>query len=104
SVMTGTMNPQAKASGGFANSVLPGTYAAATTGSFGSAVNPIAGNLLFIYPGSGAPNTISGTQYLNPASTSQTLTGTYNLTGVGSGTGVVTLTAPSAQNYVIYAV
>jgi hypothetical protein len=104
SVMTGTMNPQAKASGGFANSVLPGTYAAATTGSFGSTVNPIAGNLLFIYPGSGAANTVSGTEYLNPPPTSQTLTGTYNLTGVGSGTGVVTLTPLAAQNYVIYAV
>jgi hypothetical protein len=95
--MTGTMNPQGKGSGFFGNSTLPGTFAAATTGSGSSAVTPIAANLLVTFPGGGVFN-VSGTQYPGP----QTVTGTYDLTGLGKGTGTIKLTAPSAQNYVIY--
>jgi hypothetical protein len=99
SVMTGTMNPQGKGSGGFGGTELPGTYAAATTGSGSSAVTPIAANLLLTSPGGGVFN-VSGTQY----PVGQTVTGTYDLAvpGFQSGTGKIMLTAPSAQNYAIY--
>jgi hypothetical protein len=96
SVMTGTMNPQGKGSGAFGGSELPGTYAAATTSSGSSLVTPIAANLLLTSPGGGIFN-VSGTQY-DPGP--QTLTGTYTLSTLGTGT--IPLTAPSAQNYVIY--
>jgi hypothetical protein len=95
SVMTGMMNPQGNGGGAFSGSELPGTYGAATTGSGSSAVIPIAANLLVTSPGGGVFN-VSGTQYPGP----QTLTGTYTLTFSGAGT--VLLTAPSAENYVIY--
>ena len=95
SVMTGTMNPQGKGSGFFGGSTLPGTFAAATTGSGGSSVSPIAANLLLTSPGGGVFN-VSGTQYPGP----QTVTGAYTL--AGQGTGTIALTAPSAQSYVIY--
>jgi hypothetical protein len=101
SVMTGTMNPQGKGSGIFGDAELPGTFAAATTSSGNSTVIPIAANLLMVDPGNGAANVVSGTQY-HPGA--QTVTGTYtfgtNIKGIGVGT--VTLTAPSAENYVIY--
>jgi hypothetical protein len=47
--MTGTMNPQGKGSGLFGGSSLPGTYAAATTRSGSSGVDPIAANLLLTW-------------------------------------------------------
>ena len=99
SVMTGTMNPQGKSGGGFAGSELPGTFAAATTASGSSAVSPIAANLLLTFPGGGVFN-VSGTQYPG----SQTVTGTLDLNSpLGSaGAFKIALTAPSAQNYVIY--
>ena len=99
SVMTGTMNPQGPGGGCFGGTELPGTYGAATTSSGGSAVIPIAANLLLTSPGGGVFN-VSGTQYPG----SQTVTGTYDLavSGFQNGTGKITLTAPSAQNYVIY--
>jgi hypothetical protein len=99
SVMTGTMNPQGKGGGGFAGSELPGTYGAATTSSGSSAVGPIAANLLLTFPGGGVFN-VSGTQYPG----SQTITGTLDLNSLSGNVGVFTiaLTAPSAQNYVIY--
>jgi hypothetical protein len=99
SVMTGTMNPQGKGGGGFAGSELPGTYGAATTGSGSSAVGPIAANLLLTFPGGGVFN-VSGTQYPG----SQTITGKSDLNSLSGNVGVFTiaLTAPSAQNYVIY--
>jgi len=111
SVMTGTMNPQGQGSGTFANSVLPGTYAAATTGSGSSAVTPIAANLLLTYPGIAAPGAspipnptvVSGTQYPPYLPPLQAVTGTYTLSLPGTGT--ITLTAPpppSPENYVIY--
>jgi hypothetical protein len=99
SVMTGTMNPQGKGIP-FGDSDLPGTFAAATTSSGGSTVTPIAANLLLVYPGGTTTNVVSGTQYPS----AQTVTGTYTFaTGPeGLGIGTVTLTAPSAENYVIY--
>jgi hypothetical protein len=99
SVMTGTMNPQGKGGGGFAGSELPGTYGAATTSSGSSAVGPIAANLLLTFPGGGVFN-VSGTQYPG----GQTITGTLDLNSTSGNVGVFTiaLTAPSAQNYVIY--
>jgi hypothetical protein len=97
SVMTGTMNPQGK-SNGFANSELTGTFAATTTSSGGSLVAPIAANLLLTSPGGGTFN-VSGNQY-----TGGQVTGMYNLGGsLGAGIGTITLTAPAALNYVIYA-
>jgi hypothetical protein len=103
SVMTGAMNPQGKGSGAFANSELPGTYGAATISSGSSAVSPIAANLILtlLTPAGGGVETfnVSGTQYPGP----QTVTGIYDLSGAaGAGTGPITLTAPSAENYVIY--
>lgn len=100
SVMTGTMNPQGKGGGAFADSELPGTFAAATTSSGNSTVTPIAANLLLVFPGGGAANVVTGTQYPG----AQTLTGayTFSTSAAGIGVGTVTLTAPSAENYVIY--
>lgn len=102
SVMTGTMNPQGKGGGAFANSELPGTFAAASTSSGNSTVAPIAANMLLVYPGSGAANVVSGTQYQYPGM--QTLTGSYTFgaSAAGIGAGTITLTAPAAENYVIY--
>ena len=104
SVMTGTMNPQGKTSGGvFAASELPGTYAAATTASGSNTVDPIASNLLLTYPGNGDANVVGGTQYLSSTTgvQTQTLTGSYTMTSFGTGT--IALTTPAPQNYVIYA-
>jgi hypothetical protein len=99
SVMTGTMNPQGKGGGSFAGSELPGTFGAATTASGSSSVSPIAANLLLTFPGGGAFN-VSGTQYPG----SQTVTGTLDLNSPNGNVGAfaIALTAPSAQNYVIY--
>ena len=105
SVMTGTMNPQGKAGGGFAGSELPGTFGAATTSSGSSAVSPIAANLLLTFPGGGVFN-VSGTQYQYPGG-SQTVTGTLDLNSPNGNVGAFTiaLTAPpppAPQSYVIY--
>jgi hypothetical protein len=54
--------------------------------------------LLLTSPGGGVFN-VSGTQYPGQ----QTATGTYSLSNA-FGTGTITLTAPAAQNYVIYVV
>lgn len=99
SVMTGTMNPQGKGSGGFGGSELPSTFAAATTSSGSSAVSPIAANLLLTSPGGGVYN-VSGTQYPPFVPPLQTLTGTYTMDFGGRGT--IPLTVPAAQNYVFY--
>jgi hypothetical protein len=102
SVMTGTMNPQGKSGGAFAASELPGTFGAATTSSGSSHVGPIAANLLLTFPGGGVFN-VSGTQYQYPPG-SQTVTGTLDLNSPNGNVGAfaIALTAPSAQNYVIY--
>ncbi|MGA2981769.1 MAG: hypothetical protein ABSD76_19410 [Terriglobales bacterium] len=105
SVMTGAMNPQGKGGETFANSELPGTYAAATTSSGSSEVVPLAANLLMTYPGIVTPGTppitvVAGTQYQYPNPGQQTVAGTYTLTLPGTGT--IPLTAPSGPSYVIY--
>jgi hypothetical protein len=108
SVMAGTMNPQGNGSGLFGGSTLPGTYAAATTHSGNSGVDPIAANLLLTWTNS-ALNTgactaecVNGTQYdtVNYSLTSVPLAGAYTIHDIGNGT--IVLTAPSAQNYAIY--
>jgi hypothetical protein len=105
SVMTGTMNPQGKGGGDFAGSELPGTFAAVTTSSASSGVDAIAANLLITWVNTGSCTTecVSGTQYdsANPAGVP--LAGanpSYALQDTGNGT--MTLTAPSAEKYVIY--
>jgi hypothetical protein len=105
SVMTGTMNPQMK-SHIYAASDIPSTYAAATTSSGTSGVCPLAANLLltWVNPTQGVSGTQYGVQNATQcdASGSVTLTGAYTLNGPGNGT--ITLTAPAAQSYVIYAI
>lgn len=105
SVMTGTMDPQGKGSGVISGSELPGTFAAATTSSGSSGVDAIAANLLFTWVNTGACTSecVSGTEYDAANPTGVTLTGAnpgYSLMTAGNGT--LALTAPSAQNYVIY--
>ena len=95
SVMTGTMNPQGIGSVFFGPTELPGTYGAATISSASAAVTPIVANLLLTSPGNAQYNA-SGREYPG----SQAIAGTYDLTSVG--TGPIVLTAPAAQNYVIY--
>jgi hypothetical protein len=97
SVITGTMYSQLK-NHFFAESEIPGTHAAATTSSATKLVDPVADNLLltFANPTKG----VSGTQF--DAVGSKTVTGSYTLDS--SGTGTVTLTAPSAESIVIYAI
>jgi len=112
-VMTGTMSPQGKGGGLFSGSELPGTFAAATTSSASSAVDPIAANLLFTWAdvalvqGGCTSECVNGTQYdsLNYNPLGVPLTGAnpgYSLMTTGNGT--IALTAPSAQNYVIYVI
>ena len=97
-VMTGRMDPQpAKASGSYSASGLPGTFAAASVGNSDSSLAPFVQNLLFTFPGGGVANA-TGTQ--NPGN--HTLTGKYTMTGTGVGT--ITLTAPAALTYTIYAI
>jgi hypothetical protein len=99
SVMTGTMNPQGSGGGSFAPSELPGTFGGATTSSATPAVTPLAVNLLLTYPRGDDTYDISGVEYPGPA----TITGAKNAFDFG-GTGLITLTAPSAETYAIYAV
>ena len=96
-VMTGTMLPQGKGGGLYTASETTGTFAAATTSSGTSGVVPAAANFLLTSPGSSVWN-VTGTQYPGQV----TDTGTYTVNDGGDGT--IVLTAPSAQNYVIYAV
>ena len=97
-VMTGTMNPQPTVSGFiYAPSELPGTYAAATVGNSDPGLALTVDNLLLTSPG-GVTYNVAGTQ--NPGSVP--LTGSYTLTDTGVGT--ITLTAPSAATYAIYAI
>ena len=97
-VMTGTMNPQPTVSNFlYAPSELPGTYAAATIGNSDPGLALTVDNLLLTSPG-GATYNVAGTQ--NPGSVP--LTGSYTLTDTGVGT--ITLTAPSAATYAIYAI
>jgi hypothetical protein len=107
SVITGTMNPQGKTAFGFPGSALPSTFAAATTSSGSSAVDAIAANLLLTWVNTGTctATCVNGTQYDAANPTGVAVTGAnpgYTLQSPGNGT--IVLTAPSAQNYVIYAV
>ena len=102
SVMTGTMDLQLK-NHTFGASEIAGTYAAAAISSGTSGVDPIAANLLLTWVNTGActAQCVNGTQYVG-TSAGVTVTGAYTLSGTGDGT--ITLTAPSAQSYVIYAI
>jgi hypothetical protein len=107
SVITGTMSPQGKTAFGFPGSALPSTFAAATTSSGSSAVNAIAANLLLTWVNTGTctATCVNGTQYdaANPAGVPVTGANPgYTMQTLGNGT--IALAAPSAQNYVIYAV
>jgi len=108
SVMTGTMVPQSappKQNGIFSASNIPGQYAAATTSSGTKLVDPIAANLLLTWVNTETctKQCVDGFQYDagNPPP-GETVTGAYTLQSVGYGT--FTLTAPSAESYVIYAI
>jgi Bacterial Ig-like domain (group 2) len=97
SVLTGTMYAQLK-NHFFAVSEIPGTHAAATTSSATKLVDPIAANLLLTFAN---PTTgVSGTQF--DTSGSAAVSGAYTLDS--SGTGTITLTAPSAESTVTYAI
>src|ERR1700675_2454487 len=106
SVMTGTMNVPLK-NHTFGASEIAGTYAAAATSSGTSGVDPIAANLLLTWVNTGActAQCVNGTQYDASNPSGVTVTGAnpaYTLNGPGDGT--ITLTAPAAQSYVIYAI
>jgi hypothetical protein len=107
SVMTGTMNPQGKGGGILSGSEITGTFAAATTRSGNSAVDPLAANLLLTWANTGTCTSecVNGTLYdtANPAGVP--LTGAnpaYSLQATGNGT--IALTAPSTESYVIYVI
>jgi hypothetical protein len=111
SVMTGTMNPQGKGGGQFDNSEMPGTYGAATTGSGSSAVDPIAGNLLFTFVDTTINKVVydnaAGTLYQsgNPSGTAFTGLYTFNNGAAGAGVGQIfpntTATGPSYAIYIV---
>lgn len=113
SVMTGTMNQQGKggATDILSNSELSGTYAAATTGSGASGVDPIAANLLLTYANTGTCTpgctNVSGTEYQVINENILSITPLAGAIGpnlfLSSGVGPIALTAPAA-NYVIYVV
>jgi hypothetical protein len=111
-VMIGSMDPQPTnlKSFEYANSEMPGVYAAATTTNAVSSITPVVQNLLLTNPPTGSQMyAVSGIQ--NPGI--GTLTGTYlvndNSITQGSigGTGAITLTsppAPAVATNVIYAI
>jgi hypothetical protein len=112
SVMTGTMNPQGRTGGILSSSDLPGTYAAATTGSGASGVEPIAANLLLTYANTGTCASgcvdVSGTEYQILDENILSITPLAGAIGpnlfLTNGVGSIALSAPSAENYVIYIV
>ncbi len=109
-VMVGAMDPQASSSsvsGTFADSALPGTFAAATVSNGSSGVNPVAANLLLTFQGFST----SGTPIANAAATlydpllEPLAAGTYTIQF--NGTGAITLTPQSAahaDSFVFYAI
>jgi len=105
SVMTGTMNPQGQVAVGFPGSALPGTYAAATTSSGSSGVDPVADNLVFTWGTTGTctAECVNGTEYdsLNYSSTGTPLALAYTLQDTGNGT-IVPISPATTPNYVIY--
>lgn len=109
-VMVGAMEPQASSnslSGTFADSALPGTYAASTVSSGTSGVTPLAANLLLTFQGfstSGSPIADAAATLYDPL-VEPFATGTYNIQFTG--TGSITLTpqgAANADKFVFYAV
>jgi hypothetical protein len=104
SVISGTMVPQkSPPDKAFSASLIASSYAAATTDSGTTGVDPIAANVLLTWVNTGActAQCVNGTQYVG-TSAGVAVTGAYTITGPGDGT--ITLTAPSAQSYVIYAI
>ncbi len=109
-VMVGALDPQAPSSsvsGTFADSALPGSFAAATVSNGSSGVNPLAANLLLTFQGfntSGIPIANAAATIYDPL-LEPLATGTYSIQL--SGTGSITLTPQSAahaDNFVFYAV
>lgn len=93
-VMTGSMDPQT--SNVVDPSQLPGTYAAATANSSTIGVTPVAANFILTTLDSQTHN-VAGTLYPGAPTIAGTYTFTFNETGT------ITLTAPTAAMYVIYA-
>jgi hypothetical protein len=93
-VMTGSMDPQT--SNVIDPSQLPGTYAAATANSSTVGATPVAANLILTTLDFQTHN-VAGTLYPG----APTIAGTYTFTVQETGT--ITLTAPVAAKYVIYA-
>jgi hypothetical protein len=108
SVITGTMVPQKiPPDKAFSASLIASSYAAATADSGTTGVDPIAANLLLTWVNTGActAQCVNGTQYDVSNPSGVTVTGAnpaYKLNGTGDGT--ITLTAPTAQSYAIYAI
>jgi hypothetical protein len=99
-VMTGTMTPQPTLKNfQYAPSELPGTYAAETISNSDPSIAPVVQNLLLTSTGNATYN-VAGIQ--NPGNV--TLTGAYTIADNPPGLGAITLTAPSAATYVIYAI
>jgi hypothetical protein len=102
-VLVGGMDVQgSNLSAAFANSALPGTYAAATVGDADSSVVPLAANVLLVYQGL-STQTTAGTLYQPGPVTGAT--GTYSI--VNTGTGTISLTPPGAANadsFIFYAI
>jgi len=101
-VLTGTMTPQ-KGIGVFAGTELAGAFAAATVDSGTSGVTQVEANLVMESPGNDVLN-VAGVQDATDGGqhSAQGLAGTFTL--LAPGTGTMTLTAPAAAKYVLYAV
>lgn len=102
-VYAGTMDPL-KIGGFFTSSQLAGPFAAATTNSGTSDVSQVDANLLMTSPGNQVFN-VAGSQDITAAgapNTTQALAGTYSIES--NGVGQITLTAPAAAKFVLYAV
>ncbi len=104
-VMTGAMYPQPNVA--YTPSELPGAYAAATIGDRQPSIVPAVENLLLTWTGAvtdftGVQN--PGNQTLTGALSTTASDGTVTNTFLDAGTGIITLSAPSAATDVIYAI
>jgi hypothetical protein len=96
-VFTGSMDQQPGS--GFGPAEMAGSFEAATGSSGTSDVNPVVMNLLFA---TALPNfTVAGTQDVTGDPNPEAIVGTGTISS--DSTGSITLTAPSASKYVIYA-
>ena len=109
SVMTGTMTPQFPKGNTYSPSVIPGTYALATTSSATSSVDPIVANGLITWVNTGncTSQCANATLYDSSNPNGVAIAGTYTLAsngagGTGSGGSLIVLTTPSNQTFVIY--